>query len=148
MKPLLYIVIITLCFASCNEPSAKFDLELKEENPYILNINNFSYQRVEGSSDLIGEFDELNKAVVEKLKGRAGICEVFLNNNGPYYLGFLTLTKERDWKVFTDRGGVRALLQQQLRYDAVKVEPDTAVVEYDSTYVNPPDTTKVDSTAN
>lgn len=145
MRTLLLILITAFCLASCNKPSPKFNVELKEENPYILNINNFSYQTVEGSTDLIGEFDELTDAVIDKLKGRKGICEVYLNTNGPYYIGFLTLTKDRDWRIFKDRGGIRALLQQQLRYDAVKVQPDTSVVEIDSTFVNETDTTTADS---
>lgn len=138
---LLFVLIIVAFGCQPKGKDGKYRLELIEENPYVLNINNFHWQKQSGSNMPVGEFEALNKEIALLLKGKTGICEIYFNPrsseiNNDDYIGFLMLSKDKDWETFFNRGGVRAMLEQKLSYKAAtEASVDSAVIVTDTTKV-------------
>ncbi|MGN6177833.1 MAG: hypothetical protein ACTHNW_01555 [Mucilaginibacter sp.] len=100
-----------------------------ESSPYQLNISEFpwGYGTV-AINKFSGDFDKLDEKVFDLLKGKTGICKVYLADNGTdkygnhnsnsKYIGDIDMNelgRYQDWKFWQNGdGGIRKLLYKKL----------------------------------
>lgn len=147
MKKEIWLLWILLpLFNSCSEfGSKKFNLELIDDNPYILKINNFDWHDENGRA--VGDFGSLDTAILKLLNKKHGICEIYIQNNSNSngtksdyeYLGFVNILYRNDGITLETNDGPgeihymiekhfnnRRLTKEKRISDSVKTESDNA----------------------
>jgi hypothetical protein len=127
MKRIIWLLLLAIALLnSCNVgKDNKFTVELIVNNPYVIKINNFNWNK--DHDQVIGDFTALDKEVYDLLKDKNGICELYMqhnttfdNSNNAYdYIGFLIMPKAGDrsgstWEDFHNKGGIRIRIEQHL----------------------------------
>ncbi|GAB3915380.1 hypothetical protein [Mucilaginibacter boryungensis] len=120
-------------------------LELKGYTPYQLNVTEFPWSYgMTGFNQFNGDFDKLDYKVYDLLKGKSGICEVYLQSNGTDKYGnadktFLhigdinidELNKFQDWHYWQKESGIRTLLYKHIvqpTADSARVTPEPPTI--------------------
>ena len=107
-----------ITFSACNSKQIKYEIS-GSNSSYTLTLDNFKYTiGITGINAVSGNFDELNKLVFKKLKGKNGIC--ILSNkvdekdyygkktSNTYKIGAINideLNKFEDYKTWVNRTG-------------------------------------------
>lgn len=120
---LLALMGLTSCQQSNRLLNQKPHLELTNETPYQLTISDFNWgYGMTAINQFNGDFGELDKRVFDLLKGKEGICKVYVEDNSKdkhgnaghesTYFGDLDLSelnRYSDWEYWHKEAGMRKL---------------------------------------
>ena len=131
----LSIFILLLCLTSCTNNSKDPILELKVKNPYQLVISHFQWSYSALINTATGDFDLIEEKVYNLLKGKEGLCEVYLvdNNNRLISIGMINIqyvNNAVDWMAWRKRG-ILSMLERtyQKQMQSAKSVSDSTVID-------------------
>ena len=117
-------------------------VELTGSGPYQLNITQFEWgYGMTAINQFNGDFDKLDNKVFDLLKGKTGMCQVFLQatakdkygkaDSTMNYIGDINideLNRFRDWQYWQKDAGIRTLLSKQLAAEQSAAKVDSTMV--------------------
>lgn len=126
------ILLLLLSVSACrtNDESNGSYLTLKTGNPYQLTISNFQWKYSNLTGTLDGDFDVLDKQVFDLLKGKEGMCEVYLSNHSGNtgLLGMINIQHINDapnWLAWRKRG-VFSMLSWKIKSESQQADSTVA----------------------
>lgn len=144
INKLMLVCILLVSACTTNSKSSDPKLELKETNPLSLTITNFHWSYSKTNNQVYGEFEALDHKVYDLLKGRDGLCDIYLedkddDNKLRYYgsimIAYINTSKE--WQTWHYKRGIAQSLHVSQTKSAL---PDSA--KMDSVQM---DTVKIDT---
>lgn len=133
-------------------------LELSGTSPSQLNITEFSWgYGITAINQFNGDFDTLDEKVFDLLKGKAGLCQLYLQETGKdkygngekamTYIGDIDineLSKFQSWKYWQQEAGIRTILYKKylkqdsnITVDSLAVPTTSAPVDQPATVLQP-----------